>query len=158
MPPEFKSLTTRYAHVADWERSQKPRVWKRQGRLLLIALLALISYAALPATLYFTARLMLEQDPDWEKPALGSLIALVLSLIIGTVLSAMTKCALCHGSPLLGKNCRKHTLANKIPFLTYRASALLHVLFTGKFRCMFCSTPFRLGTKTENNPSSGSLR
>ena len=147
MPRLDKSLSDRRSHVADWERTQKPRVWKGQGRLLVIALLALISYAALPATLYFTWRLFSEPRQGWEIWAGGSMAALLISLIVGTVLSAMTKCALCHGRPLLGKNCRKHQLANKLPFLTYRASAILHLVFTGKFRCMFCSTPFRLGTK-----------
>ncbi len=148
MPAEFKSLTTPKSHVADWERTQKPRVWKGQFRLIIVALLALVTYAAVPATIYFTVRHFVHPDQNWQPAALASLIALVVSLVIGTVLSATTKCALCHGSPLMGKNCRKHVLANKIPFLTYRASTLLHVLFTGRFRCMFCSTPFRLGRKS----------
>lgn len=147
MSRSLKSLSATRSHVADWERTQKPRVWRGQGRLILIALLALTTYAALPATLYFTVRLILEPEGGWQVWALGSLIALVAALVLGTVLSAMTKCALCHGTPLLGKSCRKHQLANKIPLLTYRASAILHLVFTGRFRCMFCSTPFRLGRK-----------
>lgn len=154
MPPRTKSHTTSHSHVADWERTLNPRLWKGQGRLLLIAFLALTSYLALPATLYFTIRLLLEPQGDWQKPALGSLIALAVSLILGTLLSAITKCGLCHGAPLMGKNCRKHVLANKLPCLTYRASAILHLIFTGKFRCMFCSTPYRLGTRTESSSHS----
>ena len=150
-----KSLPNRRSHVADWELTQKPRVWKGQGRLILIALLALISYAALPATIYFTVLLTLEPQGDWHNAAVGSLIAFVGSLVVGTVLSAMTKCSLCHGSPMLGKRCRKHVLANKLPCFTYRASAILHLIFTGKFRCMYCSTPFRLGARTENGSSRG---
>jgi hypothetical protein len=153
MSSQVKSFTNRRSHVADWERTQKPRVWRGQGRLLLIAFLALTSYVALPATLYGTVRLVLEPEGGWEKVALGSLIALVGSLVLGTVLSAVTKCGLCHGTPMLGKNCRKHVLANKLPCLTYRASAILHLIFTGKFRCMYCSTPFRLGGKEENGGS-----
>lgn len=143
------SSSNRRAHVADWERTQRARVWKGQGRLVLIALLALTSYVALPATLYFTARLIIEPGQGWENWTIGAFAALLGSLLIGTILSAMTRCALCHGTPLLGKNCRKHALANKLPLLTYRASAIFHVLFTGRFRCMFCSTPFRLGRKND---------
>ena len=138
MSRHVKSLAGSRSHVADWERTQKPRVWRGQGRLIVIALLA---------TLYFTARLVMEPGAGWERWALGSLVALVGSLVVGIVLSAMTKCALCHGTPLLGKSCRKHQLANKLPLLTYRASTILHLLFTGRFRCMFCSTPFRLGRR-----------
>lgn len=149
MPRLEKSLSNRRSHVADWERTQKPRVWKGQFRLLVIALLALISYAALPVTLYCTFWLFMEPRSGWEPWAGGAMAALIVSLIVGTVLSAMTKCALCHGRPLMGKNCRKHQLANKLPFLTYRASAILHLIFTGRFRCMFCSTPFRLGRRKD---------
>jgi hypothetical protein len=147
MPRSLKTLSATRSHVADWERTQKPRVWRGQGRLVLIALLALTTYAALPATIYFTIRLILQPEGGWQLWALGSLVALVAALLLGTILSAMTKCALCHGTPLLGKSCRKHQLANKLPILTYRASAILHLFFTGRFRCMFCSTPFRLGRK-----------
>ena len=147
MSRHVKSLAGNRSHVADWERTQKPRVWRGQGRLIVNALLALTTYLALPATLYFTARLVMEPGAGWERWALGSLVALLGSLVVGIVLSAMTKCALCHGTPLLGKSCRKHQLANKLPLLTYRASTILHLLFTGRFRCMFCSTPFRLGRK-----------
>jgi hypothetical protein len=142
-----KTLSKRRAHVADWELTQKPRVWKGQGRLLLIALLALITYAAVPATLYFTARLIIAPDAGWQIWTVGSLVALVVSLVLGILLSATTKCTLCHGTPLMGNKCRKHTLANKLPLLTYRASSIVHLIFTGKFRCMFCSTPYRLGRR-----------
>lgn len=148
MSRSSSSVSNGRSHVADWERTQRARVWKGQGRLVLIALLAVTSYIALPATIYFTFRLMTESGNRWHQWTVISLTTLMVSLIVGTILSAMTKCALCHGNPMLGKNCRKHTLANKIPFLTYRASAVLHLLFTGRFRCMFCSTPFRLGKKS----------
>ena len=153
MPSQIKSLTARRSHVADWERTQKPRVWKGQFRLIIIVLLALTSYIALPATIYFTICLLVEPQGAWQVPAALSLVAFAASFIVGLLLSAITKCALCHGSPLLDKRCRKHVLANKLPLLTYRASAILHVIFTGKFRCMFCSTPFRLGTKAESAES-----
>jgi hypothetical protein len=122
-------------------------VWRGQFRLLQIALLALITYLSLPATLYFTCRLLLDPGKGWEHWTVAGLITFTGSLVLGLLLSATTRCSLCHGTPLLGKNCRKHTIANKLPFLTYRASAILHLIFTGRFRCMFCSTPFRLGRK-----------
>ena len=151
MSSKVKSLAARRSHVADWELTQKPRVWKGQFRLIVIVLLTLTTYLALPATIYFTALLILDPQGGWQPWAIGSLITFASTLVLGAVLSASTKCSLCHGSPLMGKQCRKHVLANKLPFLTYRASAMLHILFTGKFRCMFCSTPFRLGTRSESS-------
>jgi hypothetical protein len=115
--------------------------------LILIVLLSVITYISLPATLYFTLRLVTDPGQRWDSWAIGSLIAFVSSLVLGIILSTLTKCSLCHGTPLLARKCRKHTIANKLPFLSYRASSVLHLLFTGKFRCMYCSTPFRLGGK-----------
>lgn len=151
-----KAFASRRSHVADWERTQQPRVWRGQGRILLIALLAITTYISFPATFYFTYRLVREPGGGWHSWTIGALSALLISLILGTILSAMTKCALCHGTPLLGKKCRKHLLANKLPGLTYRASAILHLVFTGRFRCMYCSTPFRLGRKSQSPGSASS--
>ena len=147
MPRISSTSSQRRGHIADWERTQKPRVWKGQFRLLLIALFTLTMYAALPATLYFTARLIMEPEAGWQHWALGALITLVASMVLGIVLSAITKCSLCHGTPFFVNRCRKHALANKLPLLSFRASCLAHMLFTWKFRCMFCSTPYRLGSK-----------
>jgi hypothetical protein len=148
MPHPTRPVQDFRSHVADWELTQRPRVWRGQGRLLVITLLALTTYVAFPATLFFTFHLLNTPGEGWETWALGSLVTFVGSLICGIILSAMTRCVLCHGTPLLGKSCRKHVIANKIPGLTYRASTILHLLFTGKFRCMFCSTPFRLGRRS----------
>jgi len=147
MPRSHRPTFGGRSHVADWERTQKPRVWRGQGRLILIVLLSVITYISLPATLYFTLRLVTDPGQRWDSWAIGSLIAFVSSLVLGIILSTLTKCSLCHGTPLLARKCRKHTIANKLPFLSYRASSVLHLLFTGKFRCMYCSTPFRLGGK-----------
>jgi hypothetical protein len=40
--------------------------------------------------------------------------------------------------------CHKHVNAQRLPPLTYRATAVLAVLFTLSFRCMYCGTRFRL--------------
>ncbi len=147
-----RSDKSRRSHVADWERTQKPRTWRGQPKLLLIAFLSLISYISLPATAYFTYRLIAHPQQDLETYTVISLSALLISLILGTILSATTYCSLCHGRPFLNQNCLTHQLANKIPLLTRRASTILALLGTGRFRCMLCSTPFRLGSKSSAQP------
>ncbi len=148
MPPSLHHKNSRRSHVADWERTQKARTWRGQGKLLFIAFLSLLSYLTLPSTLVLTYLLLAEPGGGWQLWTLASLCALLFSVILGTILSATTHCALCHGRPLLNQRCRKHQLSNKLPGLTYRASAILALLFTGRFRCMLCSTPYRLGRKS----------
>ena len=152
LTPRTHPVPASRSHVADWERTQKPRVWKGQFKLLLIALLGLISYLALPGLIFTTVHLLLNPTDGWQKWTLLCFIAFTGSLILGYILSSTVRCNLCQGSPMLVKKCRKHVLANKLPCLGYRASAILHLLFTGRFRCMYCSTPYRLGFKSDSSP------
>lgn len=144
-PPDRRS------HVADWERTQQPRVWKGQFRLLIILLLALTFWVSVPVTLYYTAMAILEPSPLTKHHALWGLVSLLGSLLLGIFVSAATKCSLCHSTPFLERRQRKHQLANHIPLFTHRASALLSLLLRGRFRCMYCSTPYRIGLRNKDD-------
>lgn len=144
-PPDRRS------HVADWERTQPPRVWRGQFRLFFIVVLALTTWVSFPATLFFLGKLLIEPAKDTKTHLVISIVALLLSYLLGLALSASAKCSLCHSTPFLQRRHRKHQLANALPMLTYRASAILHVLLTGRFRCMYCSTPYRLGIKSRED-------
>ncbi|MDB6132306.1 MAG: hypothetical protein JWM59_549 [Verrucomicrobiales bacterium] len=148
MPRHRYQSTGRGSHVADWERTQPPRVWKTQARLLLIVLLSLVTWAALPATLCLTVMLLLDPTPEIKQWALISMVSLVVGLVAGILISSTAKCSLCHSTPFLQNSHRKHQLANDVPLLTYRASAIVHLLLRGRFRCMYCSTPYRIGPRS----------
>src|SRR4051794_23647296 len=122
MSPTRFNPAERRSHVADWERTQKPRVWKGQLRLLFIVLLTLTTWVSLPATLYLTAKVIVDPTPAGKVQVVSWLAALLISLLVGIILSANTRCSLCHSTPFLQRHQRKHPLANKVPLLTYRAS------------------------------------
>lgn len=151
MPSQSYSPKSRKSHVADWERTQQPRVWKGQFRLLLIVLLSLTTWISFPATLYFLFKLLTAPSAENKSHVIFALAALLGSLLLGIFISAATKCSLCHSTPFLERRHRKHQLANDVPLLTYRASAILSLLLRGRFRCMYCSTPYRIGFKSKND-------
>lgn len=63
-----------------------------------------------------------------------------------------TQCPLCRGTPLLDSSASKHRKALRIPLFNYGNSAVLHLLLTGRFRCMYCGTPFQLLKKSRGRP------
>lgn len=136
------------SHVAEWERTQQPRVWRGQIRLAFLCLFSVSTWVSFIWGLYAGMRLLLNTaDRSWERPILISSILFAVSLLLSLYLSAITRCPLCHGTPFVEKRCRKHKLAFRLPGFTYRASAIIHLITRGFFRCMYCSTPYRFGRK-----------
>lgn len=73
---------------------------------------------------------------------LAALFALLL--IIRWMHSRSVSCPLCHGKILHGSKCHKHRDARRRGVLSYTSSLIVDVLFSGRFTCMFCGTPYRL--------------
>jgi hypothetical protein len=78
---------------------------------------------------------------------IASLVAcsiFIVSRLLAFILSRHLCCPLCMGKVMASVRCHKHVNAQRLPPLTYRATAVLAVLFTLSFRCMYCGTRFRL--------------
>lgn len=76
--------------------------------------------------------------------ALGGLVVFTLMRALGFFLGQRLHCTLCHGTVLHEKRCHKHAEAFRIAPLSYRSSAVVSILGSGSFRCMYCGTPYRL--------------
>jgi hypothetical protein len=55
-----------------------------------------------------------------------------------------TLCPLCRGPVFHVQRSVKSRGATKIPGLDYRTSIVLSLFLVGRYRCMYCGTPFRL--------------
>lgn len=88
--------------------------------------------------------LLRDEGAHYGWLALGGLACFVLMRVLAFFLGQRLHCTLCHGTVLQEKRCRKHTDAQRIAPLSYRSSAVVSVLSTGTFRCMYCGTPYRL--------------
>jgi len=66
-------------------------------------------------------------------------------------------CPLCKGTPLINTGAFTHAKAYRLPPLNHGTTATLSIIFTQRFRCMYCGSrydmlkkPSYLGTTPEN--------
>ncbi len=126
------------------QRIRRPRHFPRPGRVLLTACLLLVAFASLAGFITFGVQMWLTHDSERGIYALGCIGLFVITRVWAAWYTHRMHCPLCHGLVLHEKRCRKHRDAKKIPLLSYRATAVLGLLFTGVFSCMYCGTLFRL--------------
>lgn len=126
------------------QRVRRPRHFPRPGRAVLAALLLTLAFFGMVGFLVCGIRLWLTGERDWGLYALASLGVFVIARISAAWQTHRLHCPLCHGTVLHEKRCRKHGDARKLPLLGYRSSAVLSLLCTGLFTCMYCGSAFRL--------------
>ena len=126
------------------QRVRRARPFRRPARLWFTALLFLCSYAAMVAFVVFAAGMAINGDRTRGVIALGCLAGFVLLRVLAAWNASVLTCPLCHGGVLQEKCCRKHANAKRLPFFGYRALVVLSTVFTTRFTCMYCGSPFRL--------------
>jgi hypothetical protein len=128
-------------------RERRARHFPRSGRLFIVAVLMIVALVASLVFLAGLAALLVTQDRDWGWLALGGLGGVVLARGIVFILSEALNCPLCHGAVMRVRHCHKHADAFRLWPLSHRASAVLSLLTTFGFRCMYCGTAYRLGRR-----------
>ncbi len=128
------------------QRVRRPRHFPRPGQAVLAALLLVVAFFAFAGFLVCGLKMWLTQgqDRDWGIYALVCMGVFVLCRLSAAYYTHRLTCPLCHGVVLHEKRCHKHREARKLPLLGYRATAVLSLLLTGTFSCMYCGTLFRL--------------
>ncbi|MEM1083207.1 MAG: hypothetical protein AAGI48_03725 [Verrucomicrobiota bacterium] len=112
------------------------------------AFFALIHYLALISTI--TLGYILIQAEGW-KLSTGFIISvsvLALSWLIGYFKRRSARCPLCKGTPLLDTAASKHRKSYRLAPLNYGTTALLSLMLSHRFRCMYCGTGFDLLRKS----------
>jgi hypothetical protein len=131
-------------------RERRARHFPRSGRLFVVALLMLVAFAGGLAFVLGVSGLLMTQNRDWGWLALGGLGVVVIARGIVFIISDALHCPLCHGAVMRERRCHKHADAFRLWPLSHRASAVLSLLTTFGFRCMYCGTAFRLGRRSRN--------
>ena len=108
------------------------------------ALLLVLAFFAFVGFGICGVKLLLTEDKLWGICALGCMAVFVVSRLVAAWYTHRLTCPLCHGTVLHEKRCRMHKDAKKWPLIGYRATAVLSLLCTGLFSCMYCGTLFRL--------------
>jgi hypothetical protein len=105
------------------------------------------------ATLGFIMVRTQNGDVGWWL--LLSIAAIGLTWLIGYATRRSAKCPLCKGTPLLDTRASKHQKAVRIRPFNYGTTAMLHLTFSYRFRCMYCGTPFDLLRKPGHQQEFG---
>jgi undecaprenyl pyrophosphate phosphatase UppP len=132
----------------DWEKNQRARSFHRAGKFLGLCLLRFGVWAiALGCCVCLVMGILAQTTPEKR----GYFITAGCCLVVGVVLRAIgyaqertLRCQLCNGTPLHDKRCSRHSTAVALPVVSYSGYTVLSTLCTGKFRCSYCGTPFRL--------------
>jgi len=111
-------------------------------------LLALLHYLALIAVITLAVILIRVGGTDVRNAFIAAMIAFAVTWLLSYIRRLNTKCPLCKGTPLLDCAAVKHTKAVRIAPLSYGTTAQLSLLFTHRFRCMYCGTGFDLLKKS----------
>lgn len=126
------------------QRVRRARSFRRPVRMWVASAFFVLAYAAIVAFVLLAVRMVVQGDRSLGYVALGCLGGFVLLRICAAWCAAGITCNLCHGEVLRSRRCTKHGLAKKFPLMTYRITAVLQVVFTLRFTCMYCGSPFRL--------------
>lgn len=140
----MKAATANLHHLPAEHRVRRARAFHRPWRLWLVSLLLLVAFLAFTGFASCAVALAMEGDRVWGVASLASLGLFLLARGTAWVLAQRLHCTLCHCTVMSEKRCHKHADAARIPPLSYRATAVLQVLLTLGFRCMYCGTRFRL--------------
>ncbi|MDB6137515.1 MAG: hypothetical protein JWO94_587 [Verrucomicrobiaceae bacterium] len=111
---------------------------------MLAALLLVLAFVAMLGFILCGLKMWLTGGREWGEYALACMGTFVLARLTAAWHTHRLSCPLCHGMVLHEKRCRKHRDARKLPLIGYRATAVLSLLCTGLFSCMYCGTLFRL--------------
>lgn len=128
----------------DATRVRKSRGYNRPGRLFLVASLLLIAFVGFITFLVSCVQLFRTEDAFWGWVGLVGLGTFASTRILVFILARSLTCSLCHGTVMHEKRCRKHADAFRLWPLTHRGSAVVSLICTWTFRCMYCGTPYRL--------------
>ncbi|BDS08197.1 hypothetical protein NT6N_32370 [Oceaniferula spumae] len=78
----------------------------------------------------------------------GLLIACAFTWLFAYLMRRRATCPLCKCTPLLDNLALKHEKSFKAWPMNYGHTAVLNIVFTQRWRCMYCGTPFDI-TKTK---------
>jgi hypothetical protein len=91
---------------------------------------------------------------DTVLALIGSLGLAVASWILGYFKRRAAMCPLCNGTPLLVSGALPHVKAVRIPPFNHGVSAVLSLVFTQRFTCMYCGCRFDMLKDSKHPPAA----
>jgi hypothetical protein len=106
---------------------------------IFIVLLHWLGFATFVTAAFLSSSLPHSLTIPWMT---GSLIFSGVMWIIGILKRRQAYCPLCRGTPLIDSRARVHEKAKRIWPFNHGMTALLSIIATHKFRCMYCGSEY----------------
>jgi hypothetical protein len=105
---------------------------------------SIVHFATLAITV--TALVLLLSSPSHLKliMTLGALAGSVATWLLAHLQRKSAFCPLCKGTPLANTGAHPHRSAQRLPPFNEGVTAVLAIIATQKFRCMYCGSNFDL--------------
>ncbi len=116
------------------------------------ALFTAMHYLGLLAAVALLAGLLVRPEPQTLRLLLWAMAFSALSWLFALLKRRSARCPLCKGTPLVECGAITHTRARRIQPFNHGVSALLSIMTTRKFRCMYCGTDYDLRKRPRHEP------
>ncbi len=103
-----------------------------------------LHFLGLIATLTAMASALIRPDPLAPQVVIAGLLFSGVTWLIAYFKRRSTHCPLCKGTPLINSGALPHIRAKRIVPFNHGVSAILTILATHRFRCMYCGSDFDL--------------
>lgn len=114
-----------------------------------------LHFLGLIATLTAMTSAWIRPNPLAPKVVIAGLVFSGVTWLIAYFKRRSTHCPLCKGTPLINSGALPHVRARRIGPFNHGVSAILAILATHRFRCMYCGSDFDL-LKPRNSALGGS--
>jgi hypothetical protein len=125
-------------------KSHHPRSLPEKKSYGLAVFFSVIHYLGVIATTTALVIIFLEPSPLAVPFILGGLSFNTVTWLVAYLKRRATFCPLCKGTPLANSGARTHRQAVRVFPFTHGTTAVLSILATHQFRCMYCGLDFDL--------------
>lgn len=124
--------------------ASRARSLPHRGPFQIAVFFAVIHYLCLIATITLAVLFAMNPHPDSATLVFSGIGASLFTWFIAFFRRRSAKCPLCKGTPLLNTRASTHSKATRLYPLNHGTTAIVSIVFTQRFRCMYCGTPFDL--------------
>ena len=103
-----------------------------------------LHFLGLVATITAIAKSFIQPHPLAPRVVIAGLAFSAITWLIAYLKRRSAHCPLCKGTPLINSGARPHIRARRIVPFNHGVSAILSILATHRFRCMYCGSDFDL--------------
>ncbi|MCX6873914.1 MAG: hypothetical protein NTW21_08905 [Verrucomicrobia bacterium] len=122
----------------------RARSLRHPGAYVSAVYCAALHYLSLVALLTCAVVFFIRPHPGVSHVLLLSLLACGLTWLVSFMMRRSAICPLCKGTPLLNSGARTHAKAFHIRPFNHGVTAVLSIISTQQFRCMYCGSNFDL--------------